>query len=186
MRTWRKLYKADLERYGENKVDGWTKSFLKAYRKAHEATAKPIFILRRIKLRILSRAKHIEIPAVTNIGPGLYIGHPLGITINPDVRIGRNCNIHKGVTIGQENRGNRMGVPTIGDEVYLGINATVVGKIHIGNDVLIAPNAYVNMDVPDYSIVIGNPSRIIPKKQATLGYINHVTAIANGDNAKEN
>lgn len=185
MKTWLKIYKADLERYGENKVDGWTKSFLKAFRKTHEAAPKPISILRRIKFRFLSKARHIEIPAVTNIGPGLYIGHPLGITVNPDVCIGRNCNIHKGVTIGQENRGKRKGVPTIGDEVYLGVNATVVGKIHIGNDVLIAPNAYVNMDVPDHSIVIGNPSRIIPRDQATAEYINHKTTIANGDSTRE-
>lgn len=50
-----------------------------------------------------------------------------------------NCNIHKGVTIGQENRGKRKGTPVIGDEVWIGINATIVGKISIGSDVLIAP-----------------------------------------------
>lgn len=51
------------------------------------------------------------------IGPGLYIGHPIGITVNRDAKIGKNCNIHKGVTIGQENRGKRKGTPTIGDNV---------------------------------------------------------------------
>lgn len=74
-----------------------------------------------------------------DIGPGLYMGHVHGITLNPKVKIGKNCNIHKGVTIGQENRGKRKGVPVIGDVVWIGINATIVGNIHIGNDVLIAP-----------------------------------------------
>ena len=53
-----------------------------------------------------------------------------------------------------------------------GANAVIVGKINIGNNVLIAPNSYVNFDVPDNSIVIGNPGKIIHKDNATEGYIN--------------
>ena len=63
-------------------------------------------------------------------------------------------------------------MPTIGNEVFFGINSTVVGNIHIGNDVLIAPNSFVNFDVPDHSIVIGNPGVIHHKSKATGGYIN--------------
>ena len=107
-----------------------------------------------------------------DIGSGLYMGHVHGITLNPKVKIGKNCNIHKGVTIGQENRGKRKGVPVIGDEVWIGINATIVGNIHIGNDVLIAPGAYINFDVPDHSIVVGNPGVIRHAVHATDGYIN--------------
>ena len=107
-----------------------------------------------------------------DIGPGLYMGHVHGITLNPKVKIGKNCNIHKGVTIGQENRGKRKGVPVIGDEVWIGINAIIVGNIHIGNDVLIAPGAYINFDVPDHSIVVGNLGVIRHAAHATDGYIN--------------
>lgn len=92
--------------------------------------------------------------------------------MNPDAVIGRNCNIHKGVTIGQENRGKRKGAPALGDCVWLGVNSTVVGAVTIGDDVLIAPNSYVNCDVPSHSIVIGNPCRIIPRDNATEGYVN--------------
>lgn len=106
---------------------------------------------------------------------GLYIGHPYCITINPHTVIGKNVNIHKGVTIGQENRGKRKGAPTIGDEVWIGVNATIVGNITIGNDVLIAPNTYVNSDIPSHSIVYGNPCLIKYKENATLGYINRKT-----------
>ena len=63
-----------------------------------------------------------------------------------------------------------MGAPIIGNQVYLGINSTVVGKVKIGDDVLIAPNAYVNCDVPSHSIVIGNPCKIIYRDNATEGY----------------
>ncbi len=115
----------------------------------------------------------LEISSQTKIGGGLYLGHAFNITINPKAVIGCNCNIHKGVTIGQENRGKRKGVPTIGDCVWIGINATIVGNITIGDDVLIAPNSYVNCDVPSHSIVFGNPCIIKHRDNATEGYINN-------------
>ena len=88
--------------------------------------------------------------------------------------IGCNCNIHKGVTIGQENRGKRKGSPVIGNNVWIGINSTIVGNVIIGSDVLIAPNTYVNCDVPDHSIVFGNPCIIKYRENATEGYINNI------------
>ena len=87
--------------------------------------------------------------------------------------MGNNVNLHKGCTIGRENRGKREGAPVIGDCVSIGINATVVGNIHIGNDVMIAPNSFVNFDVPDHSVVIGNPGIIHLKEDATKGYISY-------------
>ena len=106
-----------------------------------------------------------------DIGPGLYLGHAHNINVSPLAKIGKNCNLNKGCTIGRENRGKRIGAPTLGDDVWVGSNSMVVGNIHIGNDVLIAPNAYVNFDVPDHSVVIGNPAKIIEKENATDSYI---------------
>ena len=65
-------------------------------------------------------------------------------------------------------------MPKLGDYVWIGTNAIIVGKIEIGNNVMIAPGAFVNFDVPCNSIVIGNPGRIISKENATLGYINNI------------
>lgn len=113
-----------------------------------------------------------EISPEAKIDGGLYIGHPYCITINPNAKIGRNCNIHKGVTIGQENRGKRKGAPIIGNEVWIGVNSTIVGSITIGDDVLIAPNSYVNQDIPSHSVVFGNPCQIRSSQNATEGYIN--------------
>lgn len=120
----------------------------------------------------LSRKCGLEISPVTQIGEGFYIGHPYGITINVDAKLGRNVNIHKGCTIGQENRGKRKGAPTIGDRVYLGVNSTIAGNITIGDDdVFIASNAFVNQDIPDHSIVVGNPCKVIERQGATEGYV---------------
>lgn len=107
------------------------------------------------------------------IGKGFYIGHFGTIVVNNEAEIGENCNIAHGVTIGVARRGSKAGVPTIGNEVWIGTGSVIVEKITIGNNVLIAPNAYVNMDVPDNSIVIGNPGIIKASQFATSGYINN-------------
>ena len=122
------------------------------------------------KLFRLCRKFGIEIKSKTKIAPGFVMIHPYNITISPFTEIGRNCNIYKGATIGLSN-GKYPGAPKIGDSVQIGINSTVVGGIKVGNDVLIAPNTFVNRDIPDHSIVIGNPCKIIHKENATNQYV---------------
>lgn len=72
----------------------------------------------------------------------------------------------------KKNRGQRKGTPVIGNNVWIGVNATIVGAIKVGNDVLIAPNTYVNCDIPDHSVVFGNPCIIKHRDNATEEYIN--------------
>lgn len=146
--------------------------YLHAFRKAKQSANVFSKIYYRIKLRRLSLKSQIQIPVNTEIGEGFYIGHSGRIIINPTAILGKNINIATGVTIGRENRGNRKGAPIIGDNCWIGTNAVIVGNIKIGNDVLIAPLSFVNFDVPDHSIVIGNPAKIIHKENATEGYIN--------------
>lgn len=109
----------------------------------------------------------------TQIGEGFYLGHWGSLVINPNTKIGKNCNIAQGVTIGQQNRGKNEGVPEIGNDVWIGTNAVIVGNIKIGNNVLIAPNSYVTFDIPDNSVVVGNPAQITTKDNATENYINN-------------
>ena len=68
----------------------------------------------------------------------------------------------------------KKGCPVIGDRVWIGPEAVVVGGIYIGDNVLIAGNAFVNSDVPSNSIVMGNPGEIIPSPDATKDYITNV------------
>lgn len=110
-----------------------------------------------------------------NIGKGLFVGHAHNISINSQAVIGENVCVTSGVTIGKDFRGKRKGAPVIGNQVFCGANSTIVGKIVIGSDVLIAPNTFVNMDVPSHSIVIGVPGKIIHKYNATDGFIFNVT-----------
>lgn len=168
----KELLDCDYKRYGGN-VPSYQKKFLYWFRRAQ--TSRGILkSISRFVYRVLADKHGIEISSQQAIGKGFYIGHPYNITINPSVRIGENCNIHKGVLIWQENRGSRKGTPIIGDRVWIGVNSVIVGNINIGDDVLIAPNSYVNCDVPTHSIVLGNPCIIKTKERATEGYINHI------------
>ena len=141
-------------------------------RKLQTSSCKPIKPILEIYRHHLSKKHGIDIHSNTQIGKGFAMFHAYGITINPQAVIGENVNISKGATIGLTPRGKYKGCPVIGNRVYIGINSTLVGNIKIGNNVLIAPNAFVNRDVPNNSIVIGNPATIIPNDKATEGYIN--------------
>ena len=101
-----------------------------------------------------------QIPYTTKIGAGLAIYHHGLLIVNPRAILGDNINLSPGVVIGQQNRGRRAGFPTIGDRVWIGCNAVVVGAVSIGDDALIGPGAYVNFDVPEKAVVIGNPGTI--------------------------
>ena len=145
--------------------------YIAAFRKANACNFKPLKALYTLRLLRLSHKTQIQIPARTSIGEGFYIGHHGRLIIHPDAKLGKNVNVATGVTIGMENRGKRKGAPTIGDCCWIGTNAVIVGNVTIGSDVLIAPLSYVNFDVPDHSIVIGNPAKIIARENATADYI---------------
>lgn len=98
------------------------------------------------------------------IGPGLYIGHFGGIFIHKDVKMGKFCNISQGNTIGTSGRGDRRGAPRIGDFVYIGAGAKVIGKIEVGNNVAIGANAVVTKDLPDNAVAAGIPARVVSMK----------------------
>ena len=123
-------------------------------------------LLRRWRLRF-----GIDIPPSTQVGPGLYLNHPGGIVVNSGAVIGANCNLSQGVTLGQANRGARAGLPVVGDGVYIGPGAKIVGAVRVGDDVAIGANAVVTGDVPDHAVVGGVPARVISHDGAA-GYVN--------------
>lgn len=173
MSNFQELYNADIARYGGN-PELYIKLFLFLYRKAATVPFAPAKFLYKVIFRFWANRRGLEIAANKQIRGGLYLGHAYNITINSKAKIGRNCNIHKGVVIGQANRGPRKGYPTIGDRVWIGINAAIVGNVTIGDDVMIAPNSFVNIDIPSHSVVFGNPCIIKHRDWATEEYVNNI------------
>jgi serine O-acetyltransferase len=132
----------------------------------------------RFLFKLLKRRYRIkygyEIDSKAQIGEGFFLSDHCGPTIIGQVKIGKNCNVAHSVTIGRNFKNGVMGLPTIGDRVWIGSGAAIVGKINIGSNVLIAPNSFVNIDVPPNSIVLGNPAIVIKKENPTEYYINYI------------
>ena len=112
----------------------------------------------------------ISIPVTAEVGPGLFMGHSGGIFVSDQAVIGRDCNLSQGVTIGVANRGLRAGHATIGDRVYIGPGAKIVGAVTVGADAAIGANAVVTKDVPAWAVVGGVPARVI-SNEGSPGYV---------------
>lgn len=147
----------------------WT--FIKCYRMCQTNKDNIWGKLYKLKLGYLSLKFGIDVENNFSIGRGFIVGHWGRIIINGQAKIGEQFFVTHGVTIGRDVRGKRKGAPVIGNRVCIRTNSTVVGGITIGDDVLIAPNTFVNFDVPSHSIVIGNPATIHHRDNATEGHL---------------
>ena len=108
----------------------------------------------------------VDFPWQTKIGAGFALTHGWGMVMSPGAVIGRNVTLFHGVTLGRRDRisadGQRMtGYPTLEDEVWVGPHAIITGDITIGRGSRIAGGAVVSENIPPYSIVAGNPGKIV-------------------------
>lgn len=102
----------------------------------------------------------IYVSTNSDIGPGLYIGHFGGIFLVCNA--GRNLSVGQQVTIGYKGAGKSDRCPELGDDVYVGAGAKVIGDIRIGDGVIIGANAVVTKDVPARMRVVGAQVRVMP------------------------
>ena len=110
--------------------------------------------------KINSGFRHCVIGRGADFGPGFVLIHSNGIVINGQVRGGSNVFLEHQVTIGAEGRK----APVIGDSVFIGAGAKLLGGIQIGNGARIGANAVVLEDVPDHATVAGVPAKIVRQR----------------------
>lgn len=121
---------------------------------------------------LLGRILGFSIP-INVFDAGLRINHHGVIIINSGCQIGKWCDIHNCVNIGDNGYISDNGqvihcIPIIGDHVHICPGAKIFGEIRIGNNVVIGSNAVINCDIPDNCIVVGNPVIIKEKKKRIL------------------
>jgi serine O-acetyltransferase len=102
-------------------------------------------------------ASGIELNREARIGDGLYLVHVGNIKVHPGTVIGERCTIFHDVTVGTNL--DRDGAPTIGDDVYIGAGAKILGPVRIGDGARIAANSLVVADIPPGVTAIGVPAR---------------------------
>ena len=134
-----------------NKENKRTKLFLNILRK-EAFYGGGLFSL--VKLLLFDKYS-VEISAKTQIGAGLRLPHLHDIVISKNSTIGSNCTIFHQVTIGVNEMNSVEDAPQIGDNVYIGAGAKIIGDIVIGNDCVVGANAVVTKDIPENTIVTG-------------------------------
>lgn len=113
------------------------------------------FIYRRMQL-------HYRLFVPLNVvGPGLYIPHRMGGVIINAIKVGENFTINTGCILGK--KGNNDNRPIIGNNVECCIGAKIIGKVHVGDNSIIAPNSVVIKDVADGDVVSGIPAKSIKR-----------------------
>lgn len=131
-----------------------------------------LFIIKILNVLFVKIPYGIEIPIETRIGKGLRLVHLNGIVIHKNAIIGENCTIFHQVTIGaNEHKNDYNNVAIIGDNVYIGAGAKIIGNVNIGNNVKIGANAVVTKDVPDNTTVIGFNKQLIVKSERDNIYV---------------
>ncbi|MFA5143016.1 MAG: hypothetical protein WC522_02445 [Candidatus Omnitrophota bacterium] len=89
--------------------------------------------------------------------------HPVGVVINGEVKGGENIVIESGVVLGVARNGLPVKAPALGDNIYIGTGAKILGDIKIGSNVKIGANAVVLSDVPDGATAVGIPAKVVKK-----------------------
>lgn len=127
---------------------------------------KVIGLLPRAVYHILNKCMQlihkVYIPSQIKIGAGFHIAHPLNILIGPS-RIGSNCNIFHDVTIRAQESLEGVKINTIGNNVWIGPGAIILGNIDIGDGATVSAGSVLSKSVPEKCLVAGNPARIIKR-----------------------
>ncbi len=106
----------------------------------------------------------IEIHPGAKIGAGFFIDHGTGLVVGETAEIGNNCVLFHGITLGGTGHHSDKRHPTIGNNVLIGANATLLGPIKIGHNSKIgATTVIINRDVPPNCTVVGDPGKIVKR-----------------------
>ena len=131
------------------------------YKISHFLYKRKRFLIARLISEKAKRKTGIEIHPGATIGKNLFIDHGMGVVIGETCIIGDNVTLFHGVTLGGTGKENGKRHPTIGNNVFIGSGAKILGNITIGNNVKIGANSVILESIPDNVTVVGIPGKII-------------------------
>ncbi len=134
------------------------------YRVAHLLWVLKIPFVPRYLSEIGRQLTSIDIHPGAKIGKEFFIDHGIGVVIGETAEIGDNVTLYQGVTLGGTSLKREKRHPTLGKNVVVGAGAKLLGPITIGDNVRIGANSVVTQDVPDNSVVVGVPGRVISRE----------------------
>ncbi len=119
----------------------------------------------RLSARFLSQLARwltgIEIHPAARIGRALFIDHGMGTVIGETSEIGDHCTLYQGVTLGGTGKETGKRHPTLGNSVVVGVGASILGSISVGDNAVVGAGSVVLKDVPADSTVVGVPARLV-------------------------
>ena len=110
-------------------------------------------------------ATGVDISPLADIGPGLFVVHGVGVVIGGHAKIGADATILHQVTLGSPHPSRVEAMPRVGDRVFIGAGAKLIGEIRIGDDVFIGVNAIVAFDIPSRSRVLSTAGLSIEERR---------------------
>jgi serine O-acetyltransferase len=138
-----------------------------AYRCAHWLWKQRLKFLARVVSSLARSLTGVDIHPAASIGERLFIDHATGVVIGETTQIGDDVTIYQGVTLGGTSLAHEKRHPTIGNRVTIGAGAKILGPITIGDDSRVGANSVVVQSVPENSVVVGIPGRIIARSRTT-------------------
>ena len=121
-----------------------------------------MYFIARLISELTKRRTGIEIHPGATIGKNLFIDHGMGVVIGQTAIIGDNVTIFHGVTLGGTgNEKSKKRHPTIGNNVFIGSGAKILGNIKIGDNVKIGANAVVLKNVEKNRTIVGIPGYVV-------------------------
>lgn len=138
------------------------------YRIAHFFYKRKMFFIARAISQTARFFTGIEIHPGAKIGKGLFIDHGMGVVIGETAEVGDNVTLYHGVTLGGTGKETGKRHPTVGNNVFIGSGAKLLGPIVVGDRVKIGANAVVLKDVPSDCTAVGMPARLIYRKHCEV------------------
>lgn len=147
------------------------------HRIAHGFRRRGIPVLGPFFARLSLFLTGVDVSPAAVIGPGLYVSHGVGLVIGGGVRIGRRAFLLGGINVGAPSQARLDDMPELGDDVFVGAGARILGKVRIGDRVFVGANAVVTRDVPSDSKVVTaaevkvvtDPARPLPAEDRRRG-----------------